>query len=145
MVSEQDPERAKHIRSFRFVDENIGVVVENCFNCLREIFKKENVSLTRLSYQGEMSDNILEGCVSHDTAALATNGSMLSEKSRPKNNGEVLHRHRVFCRKLVYARKASSSTSPPRIRITATLPMQVAHEVFQRCIIGIRKFVDSFV
>lgn len=30
---------------------------------------------------------------------------MLSEKSRPKDNGEVLHRHRVFCRVLVYPGK----------------------------------------
>jgi hypothetical protein len=41
MVSEQDPERVKHIRSFRFVDEDIGVMVENRFNCLSGVFKKK--------------------------------------------------------------------------------------------------------
>ena len=43
MVPEQDPERVKHIRSFRFVDEDIGVVVENRFNCLSGIFQKKKL------------------------------------------------------------------------------------------------------
>jgi len=45
MVSEQDPERVKHIRSFRFVDEDIGVVVENRFNCLSGVYKKNTLSV----------------------------------------------------------------------------------------------------
>lgn len=77
----------------------------------RDIPKKKTVSLVSLWYQGETSDNILGGCVSHDTA-LAASGRLLSEKSRPKDNGEVLHRHRVVCRMLVYAKKKQVKAYP---------------------------------
>jgi len=135
LVSEPRPERITDIKSFRFVDKDISVVVENLLNCLRREFKQKYVSLEKSLIKGKGRTIFWK-----DVSAMAP--CPLLDARCPKSVGpKTIER---FCMDMEFSaecwfilEKQVRNTNFPKI-YTAALPMQVTQEVLQCWIVSIR-------